>query len=159
MMTLQDPPATNTRDPRLRRPWRKKFHAALRGCKLGIRGHSSFFIHFFFTALVLAAALVLQCDLIEWCLLVLCIGGVLTAELVNSAVETLFRGLDEATKASILAGPRHRRRRRAAGQRHRGPGRLDHLHPSHPHDDVARGIARQPFFNDTFSARTAPRER
>ena len=31
-------------------------------------------------------------------LLLLCIGGVLTAELFNSAVETLFRGLDETAK-------------------------------------------------------------
>ena len=30
-----------------------------------------------------------------------CIGLVLTAELFNSAVETLFRGLDEATKDRV----------------------------------------------------------
>ena len=84
---------------RPRRSWRAKFAAAFRGVKLGVRGHSSFFVHFFFTALVLAAALVLQCGLLEWCLLVGCIGLVLTAELFNSAIETLFRGLDEETKA------------------------------------------------------------
>jgi diacylglycerol kinase len=81
------------------RRWRSKFRAALRGVKLGIRGHSSFFVHFFFAALVLAAAVVLRCDLVEWCLLLLCIGGVLTAELINSAVETLFRGQDEPARA------------------------------------------------------------
>ena len=80
------------------RPWRAKFHHALRGVKFGIRGHSSFFVHFFFTALVLATAGMLRCSLEQWCLLLLCIGGVLTAELFNSALETLFRGLDEATK-------------------------------------------------------------
>ena len=79
--------------------WRGKFHAALRGMKLGIRGHSSFFVHFFFAALVVAGAVVLRCTLAEWCLLLLCIGGVLTAELFNSAVETLFRGLDETAKS------------------------------------------------------------
>lgn len=87
-----EPPA------RRRRPWGAKFHAALRGMKLGIRGHSSFFVHFFFAALVLAAAVVLRCSVEQWCLLLLCIGGVLTAELFNSAIETLFRGLDDATK-------------------------------------------------------------
>jgi diacylglycerol kinase len=81
------------------RPWGAKFKDALRGLKLGIRGHSSFFVHFFFSALVLAAAVILHCGLEQWCLLILCIGLVLTAELFNSAVETLFRGLDEATKA------------------------------------------------------------
>jgi diacylglycerol kinase len=89
--------------PRLRsrRPWRDKFRAALRGLKLGVRGHSSFFVHFFVTALVLAAAIAFQCDTTEWCLLIGCIGGVLTAELFNSAVETLFRGLDEETRARV----------------------------------------------------------
>lgn len=89
-------PPTRPRSPR---PWREKFRAAFRGVKLGIRGHSSFSVHFFFTALVLAAAVALGCSLIEWCLLLGCIGLVLTAELLNSAVEVLFRGLDEATRS------------------------------------------------------------
>jgi diacylglycerol kinase len=87
--------------PRSRRPWRDKFKAALRGIKWGVRGHSSFFVHFFFSALVLAAAIVLDCTAADWCLLVGCIGAVLTAELFNSAVETLFRGLDEETRTRV----------------------------------------------------------
>jgi diacylglycerol kinase len=91
-------------DKRLRatkkkRRWSAKFGDAFRGLKFGIRGHSSFFVHFFFAALVLATAIALDCDLFSWCLLLLCIGLVLMAELFNSAVETLFRGLDEKTKA------------------------------------------------------------
>jgi diacylglycerol kinase len=84
---------------RRRRPWRDKFRAAFRGLKLGVRGHSSFSVHFFFTALVLVASAVFLRDLLEWCVILGCIGLVLTAELFNSAIETLFRGLDEATKA------------------------------------------------------------
>jgi diacylglycerol kinase len=84
--------------PRPRRPWRAKFRDALRGLKLGVRGHSSFFVHFFFAALVLAAAIVLRCTVNQWGILILCIGLVLTAELFNSAIETLFRGLDESAK-------------------------------------------------------------
>jgi diacylglycerol kinase len=101
MQTFSPGSETRPEDKRAarQRPWRGKFKAALRGVKLGIRGHSSFFVHFFFAALVLAAAVVLRCDLVEWCLLLLCIGGVLTVELFNSAVETLFRGLDEPTRA------------------------------------------------------------
>ena len=87
--------------PRPRRPWSAKFRDSFRGLKLGIRGHSSFSVHFFFAALVLAAALVLRCGILEWCLLLLCIGLVLTAELFNSALETLFRGLDEPTKERV----------------------------------------------------------
>ena len=84
--------------PRPRRPWRAKFRDAYRGLKLGVRGHSSFSVHFFFAALVVAAAVVLRCTVIEWGILLLCIGLVLTAELFNSAIETLFRGLDETTR-------------------------------------------------------------
>jgi diacylglycerol kinase len=87
--------------PRPRRPWRRKFGDAFRGLKLGIRGQSSFFVHFFFAALVVAAAIVLRCALLEWCLLLGCVGMVLVAELFNSAVETLFRGLDEATRERV----------------------------------------------------------
>ncbi|MFO0865071.1 MAG: diacylglycerol kinase [Gemmataceae bacterium] len=43
-------------------------------------------------------AVVLECNFTEWCLLLMCAGGVLTAELFNSAIETLFRGLDESMK-------------------------------------------------------------
>lgn len=83
---------------KIRRSWRQKFGDAFRGVKLGVRGHSSFFVHFFFAALVLAAAVVFQCTPLEWCLLLGCIGLVLAAELFNSAVETLFRGLDDETR-------------------------------------------------------------
>ena len=81
-----------------RRLWRHKFRDALKGLKLGIRGQSSFFVHFFFAALVIAAAIVLRCPVEQWCLLILCIGVVLAAELFNSALETLFRGLDEEAR-------------------------------------------------------------
>jgi diacylglycerol kinase len=81
--------------------WSGKFRVAFRGLKLGFRGHSSFFVHFFFAALVIAAATVLHCEILEWCLLLGCITMVITAELFNSALETLFRGLDTATKERV----------------------------------------------------------
>ena len=87
--------------PKPRRPWRAKFADAFRGVKLGMRGHSSFSVHLFFTVLVVAAAIVLGCELLEWCILLGCIGFVLSAELVNSAIETLVRGLDQATKDRV----------------------------------------------------------
>lgn len=88
-------PALN---PRRRRRWRDKFREAFRGVKLGVRGHSSFAVHFFFGALVIAAAIALNCSIVEWCLLLLCIGGVITTELINSAIETLYKGLDESAR-------------------------------------------------------------
>jgi len=85
----------------IRRPprrWQNKFGEAVRGMKRGIRGQSSFFVHFFFGILAVACAIAFDCSLIEWCILILCIGGVLVAEMFNSAIETLFRGLDEAAR-------------------------------------------------------------
>jgi diacylglycerol kinase len=87
-----------TKPPRPRLSWWGKFRVAFRGIKFGVRGHSSFAVHLFFTVAVLVAAVVLECERWEWCALLGCIGFVLTTELMNSAVETLFRGLDDATK-------------------------------------------------------------
>jgi diacylglycerol kinase len=92
--------ATSVAPPR---QWRHKFSDALRGIKLGVRGHSSFSVHFFFGALVLAGATVLRCSLEQWCLLLGCIGAVLATELLNSAVETMVRALDE--QARVRARP------------------------------------------------------
>ncbi len=80
------------------RGWRDKFREAFHGLKLGMRGQSSFAVHFFFAAMVVMVATVMQCDWLEWCLLAACIGGVLTVELLNSSLETLFHGLDIETK-------------------------------------------------------------
>jgi diacylglycerol kinase len=84
--------------PRPPRSWADKFGDALRGLKFGIRGQSSFAAHFFMAAAVVVSAAVLECSLDEWALLVFAIGLVLTSELVNSAIEALFRGLDAATR-------------------------------------------------------------
>ena len=97
------PADTPDAPPRRKEPrrWRDKFREALRGIKFGVRGQSSFFVHFFFAALVVAAALVLNCTLVETCILLGCIGLVLVAELFNTAIETLFRGLDEEARERV----------------------------------------------------------
>ena len=99
-MPVTPPLSPLTESPRLRPrlSWRGKFRVALRGLTFGVRGHSSFAVHFFFAALVLAAAVVLACNRLEWCLLLGCIGLVLTAELFNSTIETLFACLDESIR-------------------------------------------------------------
>ncbi len=86
-----------------RRRWRDKFREAFRGVKRGVRGHSSFSVHFFFAVVALTAAVALQCDHWEWCLVVGCIGMVMTAELFNSAIETLFRGLEQEARDRVYS--------------------------------------------------------
>lgn len=82
-----------------RRWWRDRIRPACRGIKLGVRGHSRFFVHFFCAGLVLTAAIVLRCDLVQWCFLLGCIGLVLVTELLNNAIEALLAGLDERSMA------------------------------------------------------------
>ncbi len=97
------------------RTWSKKFRDAFRGVKWGIRGQTSYFAHLFMAAVVVAAAVLLKVGVGEWCVLLLCITGVLTAEMFNSALEALARaitrehdpalgeGLDMAAAAVLMA--------------------------------------------------------
>ncbi len=75
--------------------WSRKFRCAFRGMKRGFRGESSFFVHWFMTAAVVTAAGALGADRTEWCILLLCVTLVLTAEMFNSAIERLARAVDE----------------------------------------------------------------
>ena len=76
------------------RSWGRKFRDAFRGVKGGVRGQSSFFVHFFTAAAVLVAAITLNVDqLAEWCLLLICITVVLAAEMFNSALETMAKAI------------------------------------------------------------------
>lgn len=83
------------------RPWRDKFNEAFRGIRVGVRGQSSFFAHFFFAVLAVAAAAVLHCGPVEWCLVAGCIGFVFTTELLNTAIETLFKGLSSDARDGV----------------------------------------------------------
>ncbi|MHB1037617.1 MAG: diacylglycerol kinase [Pirellulales bacterium] len=80
-------------DSPIERSWLSKFGDAFRGAKRGVRGQSSFFVHFFAAAAVVAAAVALEASLLEWCVLLLCIAIVLTAEMFNSALESLAKAI------------------------------------------------------------------
>lgn len=85
-------------DPRRnlsRNHWSLKFRNAFRGIRVGVRGQSSFYIHFAITALVFVAAIVLRVSLVEWCVLLLCMGLVLSAELFNSSIEFLAKAITD----------------------------------------------------------------
>src|SRR6266481_1424934 len=84
-----------------RRSWGQKFRNAFRGVKQGIRGQSSFFVHFFTAASVMAAATALKCDLFDWCALLICITIVIAGEMFNSAIEALGRAVDQGFNANL----------------------------------------------------------
>jgi len=77
------------------RRWKKKFADALRGLREGVRGQDSFHVHIPASVLVLGAAVALRMDFLQICVLILCIAGVVTTELLNSAIEWLARAVTD----------------------------------------------------------------
>lgn len=77
-----------------RRSWLRKYANAFRGLSRAVRSQSSFFVHLWAAAVVVAVATVLRVSLVEWCLLAGAIGIVLVAEIFNTAIESLARAID-----------------------------------------------------------------
>jgi diacylglycerol kinase len=73
--------------------WVSKFTNAFRGIGLGIKGQSSFLVHFPMALAVVVLAWFLNCNAIEWSILLLCIGFVIAIELINSSIESLAHAL------------------------------------------------------------------
>jgi diacylglycerol kinase len=73
--------------------WPEKFRTAFRGLRRGIREERSFAVHGPAALVVVMAGIVARLALEQWCLLMLCIGAVLTAELFNTALESLGRAI------------------------------------------------------------------
>jgi len=76
-----------------KRSWFRKFYDAGRGCLFGMQGQSSFAVHFLIAIAVIALAAWLRVERWEWIALLLCITAVLCAELFNSAIEYLAKGI------------------------------------------------------------------
>jgi diacylglycerol kinase len=77
-----------------RRAWSRKFADAFRGLARAVRTQSSFAVHLATAVVVVAVGAILRVTRVEWCLLAAAIGGVLTAEIFNTALETLSRAVD-----------------------------------------------------------------
>jgi diacylglycerol kinase len=83
------------------RSWRHKFRDAFRGVRCGMRGQLSFRVHLFMAAAVVIAAALLRAQLCQWCALLLCIAGVLTAEMFNSAMEHFAKAVEKNRNPQI----------------------------------------------------------
>ena len=83
------------------RSWLGKFADSFRGLFLAITTESSFAAHLpvAFAAVVLAAWLGIEP--IEWCLVVMAIGGVIAAEIFNTSIESLAKALDSGPDPRI----------------------------------------------------------
>ena len=85
------------------RTWLHKFQDAFRGVALGVRGQRSFWVHVPAALLVVLAAQALQLPPWKWVALVLSIALVMSAELVNSAIEELARAVEDKPNDHIGA--------------------------------------------------------
>ncbi|MEN6334825.1 MAG: diacylglycerol kinase family protein, partial [Phycisphaerales bacterium] len=109
MLTVDDPVRSSatikhhpspTADPAMppdpsfvQRTWFRKFRDAFRGVVIGVRGQSSFQVHLAVGIMVVVAGVALAIDLTEWCILTICIVGVLTAEMLNSSLESMAKAI------------------------------------------------------------------
>mgnify|MGYP003666362594 CR=1 FL=1 len=73
--------------------WIAKFRNAAKGLPAGMLGQSSFAVHLAVSLAVVVLAILLECQIWQWCVLLLCMALVLSLELMNSAVESLAKGL------------------------------------------------------------------
>lgn len=91
-------------DPNRSNHWVMKFRNAFRGVRVGIQGESSFKVHFFCGGAVLGAGAAMRIDdPRQWCLLLLCIAVVLSAELFNSALERMAKAVSDRHDVNLGA--------------------------------------------------------
>lgn len=81
--------------------WRRKFAAAGHGLAWALRTQSSFRVHVPAAAAVIVTAWVLELQPWRWAVLLLLIAAVLSAELVNTAIEQLVKTLHPAHDRQI----------------------------------------------------------
>ena len=77
------------------RALQQKFAHAMRGARVAMAGGNGFALHGLAAVVVVAIAWWLDCSTAEWLVLILCITGVIVAELFNTAIEHLARAVTQ----------------------------------------------------------------
>ena len=83
------------------RRWITKFVDAFRGMREGVRGGTSFRDHSVIAFAVVIAAAGLRMSALEWCVILLCITIVFSAEYFNTALEAMARAVTKETDPHI----------------------------------------------------------
>ncbi|MBA3481042.1 MAG: diacylglycerol kinase family protein [Pirellulales bacterium] len=92
-MSTPPPPADDDEPVRPVRTWVQMFRDALRGVKVAIRGEVNFFVHLFIAVMAAVAGAIVELSDERWCLYILCVTIVLSAEMFNTAIEHLARAV------------------------------------------------------------------
>ena len=91
------------------RHWSAKFADAFRGLKFGWT-ESSFLVHIVFAIAVIVCGFVFRVSQSEWLIVLLCIGVVMSAEMFNTAIESLARAVDQNAESRYRPGVRYCKR-------------------------------------------------
>ena len=83
--------------------WPDKFRTAWRGMCLAIRSERSFAVHLPVTVAVALGGVALRVNLVESCILGLCVALVLSAEIFNTSIEFLAREVSRDQRPGIAA--------------------------------------------------------
>ena len=81
----------------------KSFLFAVQGFRFAVRSERNIKVMLCGGALAVVAGLVLQLDLLSWGIIFLCCGVVISAELVNTAIETVVDLVSPAGRAKDIA--------------------------------------------------------
>lgn len=84
--------------------WRQRLVDAEGGFKLFLRGDSALFVHLFTGVSVIIGGLLVGLSVIDWAIVVLCMSGVLIAELFHAALRlfaTEAAGVGEETRRQL----------------------------------------------------------
>ncbi|MDR1957538.1 MAG: diacylglycerol kinase family protein [Planctomycetaceae bacterium] len=84
-----------------KRTWKRKFSDAFRGLGQSVKQQSSYKVHIFFMVMVPLLGLFLRLDVLQWCMLILCITVVVAAEMFNTSIETLSRAVTQEENAFV----------------------------------------------------------
>lgn len=87
-----------------RAPWRQRLVDTEKGFRVGIRADSTLFVYFFCSATVILTSFVLRLTGQEWAVLILALGGSLTAELLHQLLKQITLVLRGRFQEILLLG-------------------------------------------------------
>jgi diacylglycerol kinase len=87
------PPEELDGGERRRPPWRQRLVEVERGITQGVRGDSTFFVHFFLGSVVIATGFVLGIAALQWAVIVMALTMVLSAEMFNQVLKAIVHSV------------------------------------------------------------------
>ncbi len=81
--------------------WSAKFRYAFRGLGVGVRNQNSFVVHLPLALAVVIGATCFRVSQSEWCVLMLCIAIVSSAEMFNSALEHMAKAVSHERREEL----------------------------------------------------------